>query len=212
MDSQPADADQPAPPPTDDLESMVAEGKRRRTRMLAGAGGVVVVLGGALFGLATYQSSQAEARIAAAFGSLSRCLVGAPLEPRESAGTRVRRLQLTAMTLADDQRAMDGGKSWPDRCSTFAYQLDEALRDAGHATGDKDLAHAAAALGKQLKEPTSFTADLTENVESVWSLSELEKIHAAPAVPVETLVSSWPPPAGPEQAVGSIPDMVKSPM
>jgi hypothetical protein len=184
MDHQPADADQPAPPPADDLESMVAEQKRRRRRLLAISGGLVVVIGGGLFALSTYQSNQAEARIAAAFGSLSRCLVGAPLEPRESAGTRVRRLQLTAMTLADDQRAMDGGQSWPDRCSPFAYQLDEALRDAGRATGEKELAHAAAALGKQLKEPTSFTADLTESVETVWSLSELEKIHASPAVTI----------------------------
>ncbi len=184
MDAQPADAVPPAPPPSDDLESLVAEQKRRRTRMLVVSGGLIVVIAGGLFALTTYQSSQAEARIATAYGSLSRCLVGAPLEPRESAGTRVRRLQLTAMTLADDQRAMDGGHSWPDRCSTFAYELDEALRDAGRATGEKDLAHAAAALGKQLKEPTSFTADLTENVEAVWSLSELEKIHGASNVTI----------------------------
>ncbi|MFS8070941.1 MAG: hypothetical protein ACMG6S_31625, partial [Byssovorax sp.] len=184
MDPQHADADEPAPPPSDDIESLLAEQKRRRTRLLAVSGGLVGVIAGGLFALATYQSRQAEARIATAFGSLSRCLVGGPLEPRESAGTRVRRLQLTAMTLPDDQRAMDGGQSWPDRCSTFAYQLDEALRDAGRATGDKDLAQAAAKLGKQLKEPTSFSADLTEPVETVWSLSELEKIQGASAVAI----------------------------
>lgn len=184
MTPQHADADQPAPPPSDDIEALLAEQKRRRRRLLGVAGGLVVVVAGGLLALNAYQERQAEARIATAFGSLSRCLVGAPLEPRESAGTRVRRLQLTAMTLADDQRAMAGGQSWPDRCSTFAYQLDEALRDAGRATGEKDLAHAAAALGKQLKEPTSFLADLTEPVETVWSLSELEKISAAPAVDV----------------------------
>ena len=184
MNIQPADADQPEPPPSDDIESLMAEQKRRRTRLLAVTGGLVVALAGGIFALTAYQGRQAEARIAGAFGSLSRCLVGAPLEPRESAGTRVRRLQLTAMTLPDDQRAMDGGQSWPDRCSTYAYQLDEALRDAGRATGDKDLAHAAAALGKQLKEPTSFMADLTESVEAVWSLSELEQIHGASAVTI----------------------------
>lgn len=141
----------PAPPPSDDIESLLAEQKRRRTRLLAVSGELVV---------------------------------GGPLEPRESAGTRFRRIQLTAMTLPDDQRAMDGGQSWPDRCSTFAYQLDEALRDAGRATGDKDLAQAAARLGKQLKEPTSFAADLTEPVETVWSLSDLEKIQGASAVAI----------------------------
>jgi hypothetical protein len=184
MDENRAEASEPTGPPSDDLEAMARDRKKRRTRLLAGGAALVVVAGGGLYALSVQQDRKAEERIGQAFGGLSRCLLGAPLEPRETPSSRLRRVQLTGMTLADEQRAPDGGEAWPQRCSTFAHRLDEALRDAGRGGGEKDLAHGAAALGKLLKEPSAFYADLTAPVDALWSLADLDKIAPAPAVDV----------------------------
>jgi hypothetical protein len=87
------------------------------------------------------------------------------------------------MTLADEQRTVDGAQ-WPARCGTFAYQVDEAIRDAGRGKGDKDLAHTVAALGKLLAESNALGADLSSTVDALWSLAPLENVAAGPAVEV----------------------------
>jgi hypothetical protein len=185
MDASSSDAVEPQPPPEDDLEAIAAAAARRRKRMLVAGGGILAVLVAGGYGLSVQQERAADQRIGRAFGSLSRCLLGTPLEKGETAGVRLRRIQLTGMALADKERAPDAaGQGWPERCSTYAFQVDEGLRDAGRTKGDNDLSHAAAALGKLLKEPTSFFADLGAQVDAVWSFAELEKVTAAPAVDV----------------------------
>ncbi len=179
-----AEADEPLPPPSDDLAAITAERKKRQMRMLGGGAVLVALLGGGAFAMNAQQERKADERISHAFGALSRCLLGAPLEAGETPGNRLRRVQLTAMAMTDKQRTPEGGQSWPEGCGTFAFQLDEALRDAGRSKGDKDLAHAAAALGKLLKEPTSFSADLNAPTDALWSLAPLENVQPAPAVEV----------------------------
>lgn len=179
-----AEANEPLPPPSDDLAALVAEQKKRRLRMLAGGAVVAVVAVGGILAFNAQQERKADERIAHAFGALSRCLLGPPLEAGETPSLRLRRVQLKASTLTDEQRAADGGPRWPEGCGTYALQLDEALRDAGRGKGDKDLAHAAAALGKLLKDGNAASADLTAPVDALWSLAPLENVQAAPAVEV----------------------------
>lgn len=181
MDGPTTDAHDPAEPPQESIEALLLDAKRRRTRMIIGGASILVLLAGGITAFTLSQQREQNARIATAWGSLSRCLLGTPLEPHETPSLRFRRLQLTGMTLADQQRAPDGGNSWPDRCATFAFTLDEALRAAGR---DNDLAHASADLGKQLKDPKSFMDDLSKNIDTTWSLADLQKLPAASAVTI----------------------------
>jgi hypothetical protein len=182
MESPRAEADEPLPPPSDDIEALVAAQKKRRNAVLVVAAVGVAVLGAGLYAISAQQERKADERVGHAFGGLTRCLLGGPPAEGESPGVRFRRAQLTAMTLSDQERAEGGASAWPGGCAVFAFQLDEGLRDAGRAKGDKDLAHAAAALGKLLKEPNAFMIDLGAPVETVWSLARLENVSPGPAV------------------------------
>src|SRR5271170_820265 len=102
MDANRAEADEPLAPPSDDLAALAADRKKRRMRLLAGGAAILAVAGGGLFALSAQQDRQAAQRISHAFGALSRCLLGEPLEAGETPSTRLRRVQLTAMTLADE--------------------------------------------------------------------------------------------------------------
>lgn len=181
MDGPTIDAHEPAEPPQESIEALLLDAKRRRTRMIIGGASLLLLLAGGITAVTLSQQREQNTRIATAWGSLSRCLLGAPLEPHEIPSLRFRRLQLTSMTLSDQQRASEGGASWPDRCSTFAFTLDEALRAAGR---DDDLAHASADLGKQLKDPKSFMDDLSKSIDTTWSLADLQKLPAASAVTI----------------------------
>jgi hypothetical protein len=181
---EPQAAHEPAAPPSDDVEAILRAQKKQRVRFAVVAVAGLVAIGAGVAALFARQDRAATERIDKAFGGLSRCLLGPPLETGETAGSRVRRVQLSAMTMADEQRSVEAGKPWPERCATFAFQVDEAIRDAARGKGDKDLAHAAAALGKLLEKPTSFEVDMTPAVNEVFSLAPLENVSPGPAVDV----------------------------
>ena len=170
---------EPEGPESDTMEAL-ARDRGRRTRRLALFGGVfALAVGGGLFGLTRYQEAQSTAHIEGAWGALSRCLVGKPLDAGERVDTRFRALQLTAMALPEPQRAPAGGHAWPGRCASLSYALSEALKDGGKAAkGEKDLAFWAEALAKQLKEGTSFTADLGENLTHTWEEADKARLPA----------------------------------
>jgi hypothetical protein len=178
------DAQEPLSPVSEDLEALVADAKRRRKRLLTVGLAAVVVLGAGGYALSVLQARQAEQRVQEAFGRLSRCLVDAPLGEDEKPSLRVRRTQLIAMSTPEKERKPGVAPPWPETCATFAHQIDEALRDAGRSKGDDDLAHAAAALGKRLNEGSSFSADLSADVDAVWSRAAAEKVIAVPVTDV----------------------------
>jgi hypothetical protein len=167
---------------TDGLEEL-AQGKKRGQKKVAIAGAALVVAAlGGVFALTKYQTAQADAEIGGAWGSFSACLFGSePLAPGETASQRLRAIQLKAMTLPEAQRAPDGGKPWPDRCTNLGHALHEAIKNAGRAQKDgKDLAHYSEALAKLLKEPTSYAADLSEAADGAWESAAKEGVKAAP--------------------------------
>lgn len=181
----------PPPPSSESLDALTRDRKARSRRMLLGAVGGVAILGGGLFAMFRYQEAQATSRVNGSWAALSQCLVGAEADPNESAGHRFRRLQLTAMTLQEAHRAPEGGVPWPQRCAPLAHAVHEAVRDAGRADGDgKDLAQWTDALGKQLKEPDAFSADLSQAVDNAWGGARSAKLARGAAAPV----------AGPPQA------------
>jgi hypothetical protein len=170
----------PEGPESDTMEAL-ARDRALRTRKLALVGGALVLgIAGGLVALTRYQEAQSTAHIEAAWGSFSRCLAGQPLAAGERADVRFRALQLSAMTVPEPKRAPASGQSWPGRCASLSYALSEALSEGGKAQkGAKDLAFWADALGKQLKEGTAFTADLSENISHVWEEAEKANLPSA---------------------------------
>ena len=173
------DAQEPLSPVSEDLEALIADAQRRRKRMIVVGLAAVVALGAGGYGVSVIQARQAEQRVTEAFGRLSRCLVDAPIGKDDKPSVLVRRSQLTAMTLPETERKPGAPLPWPERCGSFAHQIDEALRDAGRSKGDDDLARAAAALGKQLGEAMAVSADLGASIDAVWARAAAEKVVAA---------------------------------
>ena len=159
------------------LDAIAAEGKKRKRRLLIGAGLTLAVVVGGGAALFAYQDAQATARIARAWSGFHKCVIGPGLEPGEKASRRFRSLQLAAMGLPEAQRAPVGNEPWPGRCSALGHEMHEALRDAGRAKKDaKDLAHWSEALAKALKEPKAFSDDLSEPLESAWFEAQEAKL------------------------------------
>jgi hypothetical protein len=175
-------AHEPEPPSSESLDALTRDRQQRRNRILIGGSGAVVLIGAALLGVFKYQDAAANAHIAAAWSGFGKCLLGTDLEAGELASARFRTIQLTAMTLPEGQRASAGGQPWPIRCAGPAHAVGEALRDAGRAEKDKkDLAHYVEEVAKQLKVGSSFSADLSESLDSAWAEAKATKIPAAPA-------------------------------
>lgn len=168
--------------PDADALAELQGGRKRGQKKVAIVGGALVIAAAAgVFALTKYQTAQADAEISAAWGSFSSCLVGDPLAPDEPASKRLRAIQLTAMTLADKDRAPSGGQTWPDRCVRLGHIVGESLRGAARAKKDeKDLAYWSEALAKQLKEPNAYAADLSEAADATWAAAAKEGITAAP--------------------------------
>ncbi|MEJ7735675.1 MAG: hypothetical protein WKG00_41615 [Polyangiaceae bacterium] len=181
-----------APPPSSEsLDAMTRDRRARSRRLLIGGMAIVAVVGGGLFGIFRYQDAQLSARLSGSWGAFSQCLLGAEVDPGEGAGHRFRALQLSAMTLPEAQRAPDGGVPWPQRCAPLGHAVHEAVRDSGRADGDgKGLAQWTEALGKQLKEPDAFSADLSLAVDNAWAAAKAARVARGAAGAV----------AGPPQA------------
>lgn len=180
--------------PADSLDAIALDRRKRRRTLLIGGGALLLVVGGGGFGLLRWQDAAATARVNGAWSAFSRCMIGPPLEPGESASRRFRSLQLATMNLPDDQRAPAEGKPWPDRCANLGHAVQEALHAAGRADRDrKDLAHWAEALAKQLKEKEPCSADLTEPIESAWLEASEARVSLVPAIQVAPpLVAATP--------------------
>lgn len=187
----PSYASEPEHPAPESIDVMTADRKKRRARMLIGGLVLVVVVGGGGYGLVRYQDAQQKKAIAGAWGSFSRCLTGGDLEKDERPSQRFRNLQLVAMTMNEAERTFEGSdKPWPISCAPLGHTVNETMRSAGMSeSGKKDLAASSEALAKSLNEGNSFSADLSDAVETVFEQAAEAKIEtvsgvAAPKAPL----------------------------
>ena len=185
-------------PIPDSTDLLGQEHARRRKRMFAGLGAAAVLLVAGAAALVVTQDRAAKGRLATTSADLSQCLFGAAVPGGEAPSRRLRAGQLTAMGLADPERAAVDGQTWPQRCGLVAQDLMEAAKDAGLASkdDDADLVDRADALAKALKAPAAQFADLSSAVDTAWSA--LGK--AGVAVEASTRVAGPPTPAKPLDA------------
>lgn len=159
---------EPIPDSTDLLSQ---EHGRRRRRTFAILGAAALALVGAAAAFVVLGDRAARSRLDASTADLSTCLFGAAVPAGEAPARRLRAVQLTAIGLADPERAAPDGGVWPQRCGLVAQEVMEAARDAGLGSKDDegDLVDRADALAKALKAPAARFADLSSAVDGVWT-------------------------------------------
>jgi hypothetical protein len=165
-----------------EVGELVKERRVRNYRRLAGVLFGVAILGGV--GLVVMQrlDKAANQKVDAAWSKMNRCLIGDPLADKELASVRLRRVQLTALTLPDKERTDSGGVAWPQRCGTFAHAVSETLHDAGRAEADKkDLAAASETFAKLLTDTSAqnpLTRDYGAAIDALYDTAKEEKVVA----------------------------------
>lgn len=140
-----------------------ALGSEKRYKRVGIIGGVLLVaLGiGAYVTVNALETRSAEAA-AAELGALQSCLLGDPLAANEKPSTRLRYVQLAALSLPSDKRAKAGESPWPSNCSVYALSLSERFGGASSA----GLGTNFMTLGKTIKED-AWGTKLPELVDSV---------------------------------------------
>jgi hypothetical protein len=157
-----------------DFEAMRARASGKRNLLLGGVG-AVALLGLGFAVVNARQSARLEAEAAAA--ALRGCVLGAPLEARETAWQRFRRLQLPALARSDIERGTLGAKLWPLSCRNAAGKVQDVFKN--------DLTEAElgslAKLIKFLSETSAASKDATEALEPTLAL--LDKQLPGPVPP-----------------------------
>ncbi len=167
-------------------ELLGVEYGRKRRRMLFGVLGAVLVGVGAIAGVVLYQQRQARARTNEAFGVLSTCLFGGPLDPAASPSARFRTHQLAAMSLAEKDRSVVDKVAWPQRCGNDAQAFVERAKEAGLTAADaKDVGYWADQLGKALKTPNAHLADASEPLDAFFAEAKKSGLVATQAPKTE---------------------------
>ncbi len=133
---------------------------RRRVAVLA-FGGLFVALSVGGYALWSAQRS-ARREIENAVSGLRSCLLGGPLEPKESAVLRVRRLQLRALDHSDTDLVTLGAKLWPFSCREPNTRALAALKDLASDAQQHSLSDLGAFLDKQ----TAVSRDASAVVET----------------------------------------------
>lgn len=167
--------------------------KPKRGRAIAVFAVSVGLLAAGGAALAWRADVDARGREAAAWGKLSRCLIGDAAGGAPSVVAR--RIQLRAVAEPHENRPASEGDAWPSRCASPAFALQETLKDTGRLDEDgAELGKAAEALGKKLKEDTKPSVNIFEMIDRLWEQAGRLGIHAGPAgdvsappAPVEAL-------------------------
>jgi hypothetical protein len=162
---------------------MVELGSERRSKRVAIFAGIAVVLvGGGAYVVTSALDTKAVAERERAYGALMTCLLGPPLAAKETAGERLRAVQLGALGVPKDKRTQAGTLPWPNRCAEHAHAVAENAKGT-------PLGTSAEALGKALTADVGGTGDHRAELEKVLKDAEAVGMKAAPAA-----AGSVPPP------------------
>jgi len=169
--------------------------KRRRTLVI---GGVIAAVAAVVvaFGVTRYLQAEAAKRVVNSYGSLSTCLLGAPLAEGEAPSRRVRAIQLDAVTKADITRTVKDGAPWPDRCAAEAHKLAEGVGASALADepeGEKLLV-AAKDLAAALEQKDAYFTDLSTPVDGLFGAANAANIALGDAGSVPPAPAAHPAP------------------
>jgi hypothetical protein len=158
------------------MNALGSEGRYKRISIWGGIG--IVVLGGAIYGVARTVDTRETAAREAAYGSLGTCLLGAdPLKDGETPSERVATIKLGFVGVPLEKRGSKAGEpTWPATCSPLAYALAE------HTQGTP-LGAATEALAKALKADGAATADIHAEIDKVWAEAKTTQLKATPPGP-----------------------------
>jgi hypothetical protein len=151
-----------------DFAAMRARSTRRLT--LLGGGGLLAALAVGGYVLWSAQRS-ARLEVESSVSELRACLLGGPLEPKENAALRIRRLQLRALDHTDTELVTLQDKLWPFTCRQPTTRVLTATKDQTSDAQQKSLTDLSGFLDKQsaVSRDASALIDL--------ALATLDAIH-----------------------------------
>jgi len=185
------------------IVAFVHAAKKRKRAVAIGSVVAVILVVVVATGVIRYVQAQAATRLVEGYSQLSVCLLGEAPAQGELASSRVRAIQLTALTQSDVKRAPKEGSPWPDRCATYAHKLHEGVEASAIADseGGKKLLVSAKALAEKLGDKESYAADLSRLVDAVFDDARAAGIALVSAPAVEA-----PPKAAAPLTVDSLKD------
>jgi hypothetical protein len=162
-----------------DFAALRARASRRRA-MILGVSAVLVALGATAAVVSSQRSTRKE--LESSVADLRACLLGGPLEPKETPGLRFRRLQLRAMIRTDAERATGGNNVWPLKCRTLAGRAIDQLKASASESDLKKLTAVIDLLG----DGGAVSKDASTIVDD--AISMLDAAYASPIpAPAEPL-------------------------
>ena len=164
-----------------DFAVMQARANRRRRMVFGILAGIVVLGGSGAIGAAQHA---AHKELEATIGDLRTCLLGGPLDPKEKAALRFRRLQLHALNRTETERATGGNKLWPFDCRGGAAHALELLRTSATDADQKSLA----ALVEFLGDAAVLSKDASSTLDAALAI-----LNAAFPAPVPAGTQPLPP-------------------
>ena len=174
--------DQMDPVEAHEVGELVKERRSRSYKRLVLVLAALAVLSVVAFFVMQHLDKGAYQKVDAAFSKFNRCLIGGPLADKELASVRLRRVQLTALTLSDTARSDNGGVPWPQRCGPYAHAVGESLHDAGRADSEKKgLASLVESFAKLVAggDANPLTRDYGAAVDALYDAAKDEKVTAA---------------------------------
>lgn len=165
-----------------------ARARSRRTKVVLGAIGILVVGGAA--GMMMLASHNAKVAAKDAWTGLSACVIGDPVAPNERASTRARGIQLTVLGLPEEKRVGTNDVGWPGRCAERASAVVETQKAID---ADRPLVTSATKLVDALRVgPTNPT--LGTEIDNAWRDADKAGLVAAPS---KSVAAMTPEPARP---------------
>jgi hypothetical protein len=153
--------------------------ERRWKRILSYAVVGAVVAGVAAYFVMQNVSQSVAASLEQDWGALQGCTLGEPLATGETPSSRLRAVQLAVLGVPHDARAKPGQLGWPSDCAPLAAALSEHAASA--ETGGAELKASATALAKAMREDPNGAADISKQVEEVWSDAARAQLKGAPS-------------------------------
>jgi hypothetical protein len=166
-----------------DFAALRARAARRRTIIL-GAAFAIAVVGGTTAVISSQRSGKKE--LDATIGDLKACLLGGPLDPKETPSLRFRRLQLKAMGRSDAERSKGGNNVWPFNCRPGAGHALDLLKTSAPEADQKKLS----ALLDFFSNSEALSKDGSDILDGALSV-----LNAASQGPVTAGAEPLPPPA-----------------
>jgi hypothetical protein len=160
--------------------------RSRRRFLVFGGGGLALALAAGGFALWSQQRA-ARREVENAIDGLRTCLLGGPLDAKESVALRVRRLQLRAIDRTDTELVTGGDKIWPFSCRQPSALALAAIKESASEPQQQTLTALNAFLNPQTAVSRDASAVTTAVVATLDALHPSEVGKASEPLPAAAL-------------------------